>query len=158
MSELKNEGEGDRGQARVSESSSDELIWRASPKRSSDEPIWGTSPKRRRKRKRSYLNFAEVNKVFLEVSTKVACQLAEMTTVKPSKVFNLVPGATKEQIGAFLRIAEEDGEKPTEVVAPKEVVNPKQEGGTLQLEVLRKMALEGIRKSRTLDSPTQEES
>ena len=43
---------------------------------------------------------------FPEAETKVLCQLAEMTEISPSKVLEIVPGATAAQIAGFLRIAE----------------------------------------------------
>ena len=99
MSEIENEGEGDRVQLQISESSS-------------DEPIWGTRPQRRRKRKRAYLDFAEVNKVFPDVSTEVACQLAEMTTVKPSEVLKLVPGRLRRKSAHTYALRKKMGRSP----------------------------------------------
>ena len=101
---------------------------------SADEPIWHHRRKKRRKRKRAYLDFVEVTKVFPDVSTDVACQLSEMTVVKPSNVLKHVPEATKAQIAAFLQIAEKDTESTTEVVAPERSITPKLERGSSQLE------------------------
>ena len=96
--------------------------------------------------------------MFPDVSAAVAWKLAEMTVVKPSNVLTHVPGATKEQIAAFLQIAEKEAESTTEVVAPERGIAPKPEQGTSQLEWLRKMALAGVEKPPQLVCPTQEDS
>ena len=146
MSEIKNEQEEGGAEPQVSESSSDDGV------------IWERQHKKRRKRKRAYLDFVEVTKVFPDVTTAVACRLAEMSVVKPSNVLKLVPEATTEQIAAFLRIAEKGTESTTEVVAPERSVSPKLEQGLSQLEQLKKMALAGRDKSQQLVSPTLEDS
>ena len=125
---------------------------------SSDEPIMKRWQLKRKKRKRAYLDFGEVTKVFPDVTTDVACQLADMSVIKPSNVLKQVPEATLAQIAAFLRIAEKDAESTTEVAAPERSLTPKLGQGLSQLKQLKKMALAGMKKSRQLDSPTQEDS
>ena len=92
---------------------------------SSDEPIMKRWQLKRKKRKRAYLDFGEVTKVFPDVTTAVACQLAEMSVIKPSNVLKQVPEATLAQIAAFLRIAEKDTKSTTEVAAPERSLTPK---------------------------------
>ena len=48
------------------------------------------------------MNFSKVYEIFPELSTDILCQLSELEEVLPSKVRQLVPGASAVQIAAFL--------------------------------------------------------
>ena len=122
---------------------------------SEDLPI--LQPKRKKRRKRAYVDFAGVAKVFPEVSPKVACQLSEMPVLKPSKVLELVPGAKLSQIAAFLKIAEE-GYHNTDDVMPKRGDSPELAIGTSQLDWLKEKSAAEVKQARVLSSPTEENS
>ena len=79
---------------------------------SEDSPI--LPPIRKKRRTIPYVDFSKVAQIFPEASTKVLCKLSEMPVLAPSKVLEIVPDATKEQIGEFLKVAE-----ATKVIAEK---------------------------------------
>ena len=69
-----------------------------------DSPI--LPPIRKKRRRITYVDFSKVAQIFPEASTKVLCKLSEMPVLAPSKVLEIVPDASKEQIGEFLKVAE----------------------------------------------------
>ena len=71
---------------------------------SDDKPIWPDRPKKRRRI--TQLNFARVTEIFPEQQADVHCKLSELENIRPSKVLELVPGASSAQIAAFLCLAE----------------------------------------------------
>ena len=87
----------------------------------------------------------------------MACQLSEMTVIKPSKVLELVPEAKLTQIAEFLKIAEEGYHNPKDVM-PKKCESPEPGAGTSQLDWLKKKSAAGIKKAKELISPTEEKS
>ena len=81
------------------------------------------------------------------MSPKAACQLSEMTVIKPSKVLELVPEAKLTQIAEFLKIAEEGYHNPKDVM-PKKCESPEPGAGTSQLDWLKKKVGSGDKKSQ----------
>ena len=92
MNENQNEERNDRSRsAKRSGSNNDNS-------ESDNEPI---EPNRRRQSMTS-LNFAKVMGIFPELDTDVLCKLSKLSDKRPSKVLELIPGASALQIGAFL--------------------------------------------------------
>ena len=63
-------------------------------------------PIRKKRRRITYVDFSKVTQIFPEASTKVLCELSEMPVLAPSKVLEIAPNASKEQISEFLKVAE----------------------------------------------------
>ena len=71
---------------------------------SDDLPIEPTRRQKKRRRK-TYIDFAKVYEIFPEQGTDILCQLSELEEVLPSGVHKLVPTASPVQIAAFLQLA-----------------------------------------------------
>ena len=63
-------------------------------------------PDTKKRRRITYVDFSKVAQIFPEESSKVLCELSEMPVLAPSKVLDIVPNASQEQIGDFLKVAE----------------------------------------------------
>ena len=129
---------------------------------SDDHPIW---PLEHVKRKRAvYLDFTKVKETFPELGSAILCKLAEMTNISPSRVLEIVPGATPDQLAQFLKIAEaamqvEENQGRREAPkAPSRAMTPGEQDPVSLLSLLKELATEALRATAMLESPTKEKS
>ena len=129
---------------------------------SDNHPIW---PRERVRRKRAvYLDFTKVKETFPELGSALLCKLAEMTNISPSRVLELVPGATPDQLAQFLKMAEaaiqvEANQGREEAPkAPRRAMTPGGRDPVSLLSQLKKLPTEALGATAMLESPTKEKS
>ena len=62
----------------------------------------------KKRRRKTYINFAKIYEIFPGQDTSILCQLSELEEILPSSVYQLVPEASAVQIAAFLQLAENE--------------------------------------------------
>ena len=129
---------------------------------SDNHPIW---PRVRVRRKRAvYLDFTKVKETFPELGSALLCKLAEMTNISPSRVLELVPGATPDQLAQFLKIAEaamqveENQGREEAPKTPRRAMTPGGRDPVSLLSQLKKLPTEALGATAMLESPTKEKS
>ena len=129
---------------------------------SDNNPIW---PLERVRRKRAvYLDFTKVKETFPELGSALLCKLAEMTDISPSRVLELVPEATPNQLVQFLRIAEaaiqveENQGREEAPKAPRRAMTPGGRDPVSLLSQLKKLPTEALGATAVLESPTKQKS
>ena len=77
---------------------------------SDDQPIWDRATSKRRRK--SYLPFSKVAKIFPDMEPKLLCQVSEMVTFTPLEVLALIPEATSTQLCKFFDLVEQVKQSP----------------------------------------------
>ena len=111
-----------------------------------------------------YLDFAKVRETFPNLGSGLLCKLAEMIDISPSKVLQLVPDASPDQLSRFLKIAEAAMEmeqsqgRHRSPKAPRRSTSPDEQDSISLLGQLKQLPAKISEGTPVLESPTQEKS
>ena len=104
-----------------------------------------------------------MTEIFPEQKTDVHCKLSELDNIRPSKVLELVPGASSAQIGDFLQLAEstvkmlEGVQHKSAEVREKKVISDKRDSISL-LGDLKELRVKNPQDTPKLECPTDPKS
>ena len=110
------------------------------------------------------MDFSKVQETFPELGSDLLCKLAEMIDISPSRVLELVPGASPDQLAQFLKIAEaaiqveENHGRQEASKAPRRSMTPGGQDTISLLGQLKQLPAKVPEVTSVLESPTREKS